>query len=148
MKGTVMKKTVLKKAVLILLLLIIGIYILQSLYLTLLISALKSNKYEDIPYKENSFISEEFYNRLASSPNDRHKPRENMNQIVTDYYRTDFQLTIIGLGKAYYYGAYEQKFRAIDKNNEEIFYGSVAPLYVNVEFKNFHWVVVKVWEPA
>jgi hypothetical protein len=45
-------------------------------------------------------------------------------------------------------GAYEQQFRAIDKNNEEIFYGSTAPLYVDLEFKNFHWVVVRVWEPA
>jgi hypothetical protein len=143
-----MKKTVLKKAVLILLLLIVGIYISQSLYLTLLISVLKNNKYEDIPYKESAFISEEFYNRLASSPNDYHKPRENLKLIDTDYYRTDLQFTFIGFGKAYYYGAYEQQFRAVDKNNEEIFYGSVAPLYVNLEFKNFHWVVVRAWEPA
>jgi hypothetical protein len=143
-----MKKTVLKKAVLILLLLIFAIYILQSLYLTLLISVLKNNNYEDVPYKENSFISEEFYNRLTYSVADYGEPRENLKQIDTDYYRTSLQFTIIGFGKAYYYGLYGQEFRGIDKNDKEISHGSVASLYVDLEFKNFHWVVVRVWEPV
>jgi hypothetical protein len=132
------KKTVLKKAVLILLLIIFGIYILQSLSLTLFISVLKNNKYEDVPYIENGFISEEFYDRLASSVADHGEPRENLKQIDTDYYRTRLQFTIIVFGKAYYFGAYAQQFRAIDKNDKEIRYGSVAPLYVDLEFKNFH----------
>jgi hypothetical protein len=137
-----------KKIVLIILLSLLSIYILQSLYLTLRISVLKNDRYEDVPYKESSFISEKFYDYLTSSPGDYGQLREELKHIDTDYYRTIVQFTVVGFGKAHYVGEYEQKFSAIDSDNEKVRFGSEAPLYIDMELKNFRWVVTKVWEPA
>jgi hypothetical protein len=139
-----------KKAIIIIIILLslLGIYILQSLYLTLRISVSKNDRYEDVPYKENAFISEKFYDYLTSSPGDYGQLREELKHIDTDYYKTGMQFTIVGFGKAYYVGEYEQKFSAIDSDNEKVRFGSVAILYVDMELKNFRWVVTKVWEPA
>jgi hypothetical protein len=140
------KRLSLKKATLIILISLFAIYILQSLYLTLYISVLKNNKFEDVPYKENSFISEKFYNRLSFSPNDRGKPRETLKRIDVDYYRTILEYTKLGFGKAVYFGEFECQFRAIDKDGKDVSYGAETELYVELEFKNFRWVVTRVWE--
>jgi hypothetical protein len=116
--------------------------------LTLRISVLKNNDFEDVPYKENSFISEELYENLAYSPGDRGEPRESMKYIDMDFNKTDLQFTAVGFGKAYYFGTYERKFSAIDNNYKEIYYGSSSTLYVDFEFKDFRWVVTRVWEPV
>jgi hypothetical protein len=140
------KRLSLKKTVFIILISLLGFYILQSLYLTLRISVLKNNKFKDVPYKESSFISEELYNDLATSPCDYGYSREDFKQIEIDYYISGFQYTKLFFNKAVYSGRFKSQFRAIKKDGEDLHFGDAPELYVELEFINFRWVVTRVYE--
>jgi hypothetical protein len=73
------------------------------------------DKYNDVIYVQNSFISQKYYDRCFFI-------------------------------KALYNGDYCQKFDGITADGKEIFLGSIASTYVDLEYVNFQWKVVKVWE--
>jgi hypothetical protein len=139
-----------KKKVIKILLIIFGIIfilsIIQSLYLSNLITKLRIDKHNDVPYVQNDFISREYYYRLAQGVMDNGETRETLKEIKTDFYEIGFTYTLVFLNKAHYSGDYYQKFDGMTDNGEKIRFGAIASTYVDLEFVNFHWKVVKVWE--
>jgi hypothetical protein len=138
-----------KKAIKILLItvgIILILSIIQSLYLTVRLTKLRLDKYNDVPYVQNNFISQELYDDLAQSVIDIGETRETLKEITTDSYKIGFTYTFAFFNRAHYSGNYHQKFDGITDDGEKIRFGSNAATYVDLEFVNFRWKAVKVWE--
>jgi hypothetical protein len=123
-------------------------YIIQSVYLTIRITKLRIDKYNDVPYVQNDFISQDLYNNLATSVSEHgaKEKREKLKEIETDYYVIGFTYTFVSFNKAHYSGNYSQKFVGISADGNKIGFGSVASTYVDLVFEDFGWKVVEVWE--
>jgi hypothetical protein len=125
---------------------IVLIYLVESVYLTIRLTKLRVDRYNDVPYIENDFISQVFYDRLADSVTEHGISRTDFKKVKSDYYIFGYSYTFISFNKAFYCGDYSQKFEGLTDKDVQITFGSEAETYVEMVFTDFQWKVIRVWE--